>query len=219
MLSLLMIRRFFFAILFGLPLVAGATNTLVVFGDSISAGYGLAQHTGWVSLLVQRMTLTAPDYKVVNASISGETLAGGRRRIGAVLEQHNPAVVIIELGGNDGLRGTRIETMQADLQAIVDACLRRKARVLLVGMRLPPNYGAVYIRRFQQIYTTVAQVRPVAFLPFLFEGFGARPEFFQADGIHPTREAQMPMLESIWSVLEPLVSSEKRALAPHQAHQ
>jgi len=210
-----MIRQIFLALLLGLPLVAGATNTLIVFGDSISAGYGLGQGSGWVSLLVQRMAKTAPDYKVVNASISGETLAGGRRRIEAVLEQHKPTVVIVELGGNDGLRGARIATMQADLEVIVDACLRRKAQVVLVGMRLPPNYGAAYVQGFQQIYATVAKNRPVAFVPFLFEGFGERQEYFQVDGIHPTREAQMPMLESVWKILEPLVSPAKRALAPH----
>lgn len=213
-----MIRQLVLAILLWLPLAAGATNTLVVFGDSISAGYGLAQRSGWVSLLVQRMAKTAPDYKVVNASISGETLAGGRRRIEAVLEQHKPAIVIVELGGNDGLRGARIEMMQSDLEAIVDACLRRKAQVVLVGMRLPPNYGASYVRRFQQIFAIVAKKRRVAFVPFLFEGFGERQEYFQADGIHPTREAQMPMLESVWKILEPLVSPEKRALGPQQEH-
>jgi acyl-CoA thioesterase-1 len=213
-----MIRRLVLAILLGLPLVAGANDTLVVFGDSISAGYGLAQRSGWVSLLVQRMAQATPDYKVVNASISGETLAGGRRRIEGVLEQHKPTVVIVELGGNDGLRGSRIETMQADLESIVDACLRRKARVVLVGMRLPPNYGAAYVRRFQQIYATVAQKRPVAFVPFLFAGFGERQDYFQADGIHPTREAQMPMLESVWKILAPLVSPGTPAPAPRPTH-
>lgn len=180
-----------------------------MFGDSISAGYGLAHGAGWVSLLAQRMAKTAPDYRVVNASISGETLTGGRRRIEAVLEQHKPSVVIVELGGNDGLRGARVDSMQADLEAIVDACLRRKARVVLVGMRLPPNYGAAYVQRFQQAYLAVAQKRPVAFVPYLFEGFGERQEFFLADGIHPTREAQAPMLESVWKVLAPLVSPRK----------
>lgn len=200
--------------LLGFPLAACAANTLLVFGDSISAGYGLPQGASWVSLLGERIAKAAPDYKVVNASISGETLAGGRRRIASVLEQHKPAVVVVELGGNDGLRGTPIASIQADLAAIVDTCLQRKARVVLVGMRLPPNYGASYVQQFQQVYTTVAQKRSVTFVPFLFEGFGERHEMFQADGIHPTREAQPVMLEYVWKALAPLLTQSKRAPAP-----
>ena len=191
------------------PLAAAAANTLLVFGDSISAGYGLPQGASWVSLLGERMAKAAPDYRVVNASISGETLAGGKRRIEALLEQHKPSIVVIELGANDGLRGASVEAMRADLAAIVDACLQRKAQVVLLGMRLPPNYGAAYVQRFEQVYADIAQKRRLSFVPFLFEGFGERHEYFQPDGIHPTRAAQPLMLESVWKPLAPLLTGRK----------
>ena len=204
-----LVRRLVLTVLLGFPFGACAANTLLVFGDSISAGYGLPQGAGWVSLLSARVTKAIPDYKVVNASISGETLAGGRRRIESLLEQHKPSLVIVELGGNDGLRGATIEAMRSDLAAIIDACLRSKARVVLLGMRLPPNYGRDYVRRFQQVYAEVAQKHPVTFVPFLFEGFGERQDLFQPDGIHPTREAQPLMLESVWKPLAPLLTQGK----------
>lgn len=210
----LLARLLGLTVLLGFPYAACAANTLLVFGDSISAGYGLPQGAGWVSLLSARMANAAPDYRVVNASISGETLAGGRRRIESVLEQHKPAVVIVELGGNDGLRGAPVEAIESDLAAIVDACLRRKARVMLLGMRLPPNYGAAYVQRFQQVYATVAQKRPVTFVPFLFEGFAERHELFQPDGIHPTRAAQPLMLEYVWKPLAPLLTQRGHAQIP-----
>ena len=209
-----LVRRLVLTVLVGFPFAACAADTLLVFGDSISSGYGLPQGASWVSLLSERIAKAAPDYRVVNASISGETLAGGRRRIASVLDQHKPAVVIVELGGNDGLRGVPIESIQADLAAIVDACLKQKARVVLLGMRLPPNYGASYVQRFQQMYASIAQKRPIAFVPFLFEGFGERHDMFQPDGIHPTREAQPLMLEYVWKALAPLVTSSKRAPLP-----
>ena len=209
----LLARRLVLAALLGFPLAACAASTLLVFGDSISAGYGLPQGAGWVSLLSARVAKAAPDYKVVNASISGETLAGGKRRIESVLVQHKPSVVVIELGGNDGLRGAAIDAMRSDLAAIVDACLRSKARVVLLGMRLPPNYGRDYVQRFQQVYADVAQRRPVTLVPFLFEGFGERQELFQSDGIHPTREAQPLMLESVWKPLAPLLTQGRHVQA------
>ena len=202
-------------VLAGFPLLAGAAGTLLVFGDSLSAGYGLAQNAGWVSLLAQRTGRSAPDYRVVNASISGETAAGGRRRIDGVLAQHKPAIVIIELGANDGLRGQRIETLQADLAAILEACRRRNAKVLLVGMRLPPNYGAAYVREFERIYPALAKQFRIPLVPFLLEGFGERAELFQADGIHPTREAQPLMLETVWRALAPMLSAQQPAASRH----
>lgn len=185
----------------------------MVFGDSISAGYGIAQGAGWVNLLGKRIDQQAPDYKVVNASLSGETAAGGKRRIAAALDQHRPAIVIVELGGNDGLRGTPPETIEADLDAIVSTSLKRNARVLLVGMQLPPNYGAPYIQRFREIYPRIAKKHAVALAPFMFEGFGERQEMFQPDGIHPTREAQTLMLETVWRALAPLVKQPTPAPA------
>lgn len=208
-----MVKRLVLVFLLGFPLAADAAGTLLVFGDSISTGYGLPQDAGWVSLLSARMRQVAPDYRVVNASISGETAGGGRRRIEQTLDLHKPSIVLVELGGNDGLRGARIDAIQSDLEAIVDTCVRRKVRVVLVGMRLPPNYGADYVRRFQQLFATVAKKQAVTFVPFLFEGFAERHELFQADGIHPTREAQPLMLEAVWKSLAPLVMSAKPAPA------
>jgi acyl-CoA thioesterase-1 len=198
----------------GFPWLAGAAGTVLVFGDSLSAGYGLAQNAGWVSLLAQRTSRSAPDYKVVNASISGETAAGGRRRIESALAQHKPVIVIVELGANDGLRGQRVETLRADLAAILDACRKRNAQVLLVGMRLPPNYGAAYVRAFESVYPALAQQYRVPLVPFLMEGFGERAELFQADGIHPTREAQPLMLETVWRALAPMLSARQSAARP-----
>ncbi len=208
-----MIRWLVLALWLGFPLSAGAAATLLVFGDSISAGYGLPPETGWVHLLRQRLAQVGADYTVVNASISGETASGGRRRLEAVLDKHRPDIVVLELGGNDGLRGARIQSLQADLDAMVTASLKRQARVILVGMRLPPNYGASYVQRFEDVYRAVAKKHRVMFVPFPFEGFGERQELFQSDGIHPTREAQALMLETVWKALGPLVSA-RRSAAP-----
>lgn len=202
-----MIRVLVLTLLLAFPLSGRAAQTLLVFGDSISSGYGLPADTVWVYLLQQRLQKVAPNYRVVNASISGETASGARRRIDAALAQHKPAIVILALGGNDGLRGARIETLQADLEAIVTASLKRNARVLLVGMRIPPNYGADYVDRFAGVYGAIAKKHRVALVPFLFEGFGDRPEFFQGDYIHPTRAAQSTMLETVWKTLEPLLKA------------
>lgn len=191
--------------LLAFPWVGQAAQTLLVFGDSISAGYGLPPNAGWVHLLQQRLAKTMPDVKVVNASISGETAAGGRRRIEAALDQHRPDIVVLQLGGNDGLRGARIDALQADLESIVTAVQKRKARVLLVGMRIPPNYGADYVNRFAGVYGAVAKKFKVALVPFLFEGFGDQHDYFQPDDIHPTRAAQPLMLDTVWKALEPML--------------
>jgi acyl-CoA thioesterase-1 len=206
-----MIRLLVLAFAFGFPLAALPAGPILVFGDSISAGYGLAQDAGWVSLLARRVGKVAPDYRVVNASISGETAAGGRRRLQSALDTHKPSIVILELGGNDGLRGARPEMLQADIESMVSTSLKRNAQVVLVGMRLPPNYGAGYVQRFQDVYASVAKKHRVALVPFLFEGFGERQELFQADGIHPTREAQPLMLETVWKTLSPLLNARRSA--------
>ena len=204
-----MIRVLVLAACLGFPGYTVAAGTILVFGDSISAGYGLPADAGWVHLLRQRLGKVAPDYTVVNASISGETASGGRRRIDAALEKHRPSIVILELGGNDGLRGGRIDALQADLDAMVIAALKRNAQVVLVGMRLPPNYGATYVQNFQAVYDSVAGKHRIALVPFIFDGFGERQEMFQSDGIHPTREAQPLMLETVWKALGPLVSKSR----------
>jgi acyl-CoA thioesterase-1 len=187
----------------GVP--AAHAATILVYGDSLSAAYGLAQEQGWVNLLARRLHAEKRDYKVANASISGETTHGGRNRIEDALKAHRPAVVILELGANDGLRGSSIDSTRANLEAIIDASRRTGARVLLVGMRLPPNYGAAYAEKFQQLYVDISKKKKVPLVPFFFEGFGEDPKYFLPDGIHPAAQAQPVMLDTVWKGLEPLL--------------
>lgn len=178
--------------------------TIMVFGDSISSGYGLPPETGWVSLLQKRLqtqSSASSAYRVINASISGETTLGGRKRIKQALGTHRPDIVIVELGGNDGLRGASVESIHDNLGAIIQTCQRNKTTVLLTSMRLPPNYGIAYTQKFQNIYPQLAKQYRLGTVPFMFEGFGDRPEFFQADGIHPTLQMQEKILDNVWRVL------------------
>jgi acyl-CoA thioesterase-1 len=182
----------------------------MVFGDSLSAGYGLPIEQGWVHLLEQRLHAEKFDYKVVNASISGETTLGGRNRIDAALKTHRPGIVILELGANDGLRGSSPDTMRDNLEAISDACRRVKARVLLVGIRLPPNYGLPYAEKFQGVFREVSRSRKLPLVPFLLDGFSDNRDLFQADGIHPSAAAQPLMLDNVWKQL--LLLLKKRVI-------
>lgn len=201
----------FLLLLLMLPLLAQATPVILVYGDSLSSGYGLPSGSDWVSLLRERLASQSYNYTVVNASVAGETTLGGRNRIEQTLKDHPSArIVILELGGNDGLRGTAIAAIRANLTAIIAACLKAKVRVLLAGMELPPNYGSTYTRQFHQVYTELAARYRLAFVPFLLEGFGERPEYFQADGIHPAQNAQPLILENIWKALRPLLSAGKK---------
>jgi acyl-CoA thioesterase-1 len=184
---------------------AAAEKSILVVGDSLSAAYGLARSQGWVALLEERLKRERPDYSVVNASISGETSAGGRARIGELLARHHPSVMILELGGNDGLRGLPIAQMKANLGAITERAKKAGARVLVVGMRMPPNYGPDYTRAFEEAFADVAKRYRVALSPFILEGFGDKPEYFQPDRIHPTAEAQPLIAERIWRGLQPLL--------------
>jgi len=179
-----------------------AAPTILVFGDSLSAAYGLPPDAGWVSLLQKRLHQQSPSYRLVNASISGETTLGGRNRIAGALKTHRPNIVIIELGGNDGLRGAPPDTVRDNLAAIIIACKKNNAEVVLTGMRLPPNYGIAYTQKFQAIYPQLAKQHRVKLVPFLLEGFSDRPEFFQADGIHPTATAQEKIVANVWKVLQ-----------------
>lgn len=189
---------------------AHAAQKILVFGDSLSAGYGLAQGTGWVSLLEQRLQREKLAYDVVNASISGETTLGGRARIGPALQEHKPAVVIVELGANDGLRGGAVETTRANLIAIVAASHKAGAKVLLIGMRIPPNYGPVYTRRFEAMFAEVARQQNTSLVPFMLEGFAEDRRMFQADGVHPAEQAQPRMLENIYKRLRALLLPKPR---------
>ncbi len=184
---------------------AHAARTILVFGDSLSAGYGLPQGSGWVSLLEHRLKRDRLDYAVVNASISGETTLGGRNRITATLAEHQPAVVIVQLGANDGLRGNSIEQTRRNLIAIVEASRKSGAKVLLVGMRIPPNYGQVYTRRFEALFAEVARQQNASLVPFMLQGFADKREWFQSDGIHPAVQAQPSILDNIYRRLRALL--------------
>jgi acyl-CoA thioesterase-1 len=180
-------------------------RTLLVVGDSISAGYGLADGQGWVRLLEQRLQEQKIDYQVVNASISGDTTAGGLARLPSLLADHRPEVVAIELGGNDGLRGQPLAQIERNLTALVEQAKAKGARVLLLGMRLPPNYGPRYTDGFAQVYTDVAKAQQVPLVPFLLEGVGGDTAFMQPDGIHPRANAQKRLLDNAWPQLQPLL--------------
>jgi len=191
-------------------LPARSQPVLLVLGDSLSAEYGLPRDSGWVRLLSDRLAEGGAQYNVVNASISGETTSGGRTRLPALLAQHDPAVVVIELGGNDGLRGLSLSAMRENLRAMTEASRRAGARVLLVGVRIPPNYGRQYTERFFRTFQDVAREQQVALAPSLLDGFADRPDMFQADRIHPTEKAQARMLENVWPHLQPLLARRKR---------
>ncbi|MBK9703248.1 MAG: arylesterase [Betaproteobacteria bacterium] len=191
-----------------LPAAARAADgapVVLVVGDSISAGYGLAPGQVWVDLLAARLKSEGYRHRIVNASISGDTTAGGRARLPALLAQHRPAVVVLELGGNDGLRGGALKSTRENLDAMVVAAQKAGARVLLLGMKLPPNYGPAYTREFDALFAGVAAARKTVFVPFLFEGFGDDNTLFQADRIHPTAAAQPKLLANVWPALVPLL--------------
>lgn len=176
-----------------------------MFGDSLSAGYGLAQKQGWVDLLEKRLRDEGFNYRVANASISGETTVGGANRIAGALKAHRPDIVVLELGANDGLRGQSVDVMKRNLAAMIDASQSAKAKVLLVGMRLPPNYGMTYTEKFRQTYTDLAHAKKTTLVPFLLEGFAEDGRFFQTDRVHPTTEAQATILHTIWKELKPML--------------
>ena len=182
----------------------------LVLGDSISAGYGLPTGRGWVDLLAQKMEREGYRFKVVNASVSGETTLGGRNRLPPLLAQHHPAIVIVELGANDGLRGGDLKTMRANLDTIVAASHSAGAKVLVLGMRIPPNYGPAYGREFQESFGTVAKTSKSALVPFLLVGFAERRDMFQDDGIHPAIPAQAIMADTVFTALRPLLEAVKR---------
>ncbi len=182
-----------------------AAATILIYGDSLSAAYGIGQKEGWASLLEERLKQQKLDYSVANASISGETTSGGVARIEAALERFKPAVVVVALGANDGLRGLPIAEMKANLARIVRAAQARGARVLIVGMRMPPNYGTKYTQAFEQAFAELARELKTGYVPFLLEGIADRREMFLADQIHPSAQAQPIILDTVWKALRPLL--------------
>jgi len=182
------------------------TPVILVFGDSISAGYGLARvEQGWVALLQTRLKEEDYGYQVVNASVSGETTAGGLARLPRALMLHRPKIVILELGGNDGLRALPIAQMRANLARMVDLASAAGSEVLLVGIRMPPNYGPEYTEQFRQCYSDVARDKKVPLVPFLLNDVAQLPDLMQADGIHPNEMGQPKLLANVWPSLKPLL--------------
>jgi acyl-CoA thioesterase I len=198
------IKTLVFCMLLASGAPAAAQKSILVFGDSLSAAYGIRQARGWVALLGEKLKRERPDYIVVNASISGETSAGGASRIAKALEA-KPRVVIVELGANDGLRGLPVAQMKQNLSAIVERSQKAGARVLLLGVRLPPNYGPDYTRQFEAAFADVAKQHRTAFVPFFLEDFADKPDYFLSDTIHPAENAQPLILERVWKTLAPLL--------------
>ena len=185
------------------------TPIILVLGDSLSASFGIDQSKGWVSLLEQKLDKNYFNYRIVNASISGETTQGGLQRLPKLLTKYQPQLVIVELGGNDGLRGLNIEMIKSNLQTMISKTTSNHADILLIGMRLPPNYGKFYTDSFHQMYVDLGQANKIPVVPFLLEGIATKDNLMQADGIHPRVEAQPLMLDNVWTQLKPLLSNRK----------
>jgi len=186
-----------------LPQQVHAAKNILIFGDSLSAGYRIAAEQSWPNLLQQELTRNHPEYRVVNASISGETALGGLQRIESVLRQHHPAIVILELGANDGLRGLAAADIENNLGKLILNAQQAGARVLLIGCKLPPNYGEPYITQFEKVYAKLAQKYRIKLMPFLLEGVA--PEQFQADNLHPVAAAQPLIMHNILQNLRSLL--------------
>jgi acyl-CoA thioesterase I len=185
------------------------TPAILVLGDSLSAGYGIPAEQGWVSLLQRRLTERGFPYQVVNASISGDTTGGGLSRLPAALERHRPALVILELGANDGLRGQPPMAMANNLGRMIELSRQAGARVALTEMRVPPNYGPLYTQKFQATFGELAKQYDIPLLPFLLEGVAGHPALIQEDGLHPRAEAQPKILDNVWPALEPLLKEPR----------
>ncbi len=179
--------------------------TILVLGDSVSAGYGLASNEGWVALLQSRLKAQGYGYRVINASVSGETTTGGLARLPRALSVHRPKIVIVELGGNDGLRALPLETSRQNLERIIQASQSSGAKVLLLGMKIPPNYGPRYSQGFEQLFSDLARRYRLPFEPFFLEKIALAPGMMQSDGLHPTAKAQPVMLDTVWPVLKPML--------------
>ncbi len=186
-------------------LAANQAPVVLVLGDSLSAEYGIKRGSGWVKLLSERLEQKKIHWQVVNASVSGETTSGGHSRLPALLQQYQPRIVIIELGANDGLRGLALNATRQNLVSMIQAAQQSKARVLLVGMQLPPNFGAQYTRDFSTLFGQLSRERKTALVPFLLEGIAADLSYFQDDRIHPNEKAQVRLLDNVWVGLLPLL--------------
>lgn len=196
----------FWLCLFGANSSLGDENkSVLVFGDSLSASYGIEEEQGWVNLLSEKLRKAQSPYTVINASVSGETSTGGLSRLPAALAEFQPSVVILELGGNDGLRGLPLTTLQANLEEMVSLSQQAGAKVLLAGIQIPPNYGPRYTEPFYALFGEIAEAEQLPFVPFLIDGIPQQPELMQNDGIHPRAEAQSMILDNVWPVLAPML--------------
>ena len=198
-----MLLRFLLILLLTAPPLAMAAPTILIYGDSLSAGYGLALDQSWAHLLQQRLQRSGYSHAVVNASISGETTSGGLARIEQALTEYHPNIVILELGANDGLRGLSLQEMRQNLTSMIEACRRHRARVLLLGMRIPPNYGPRYTTDFMESFPELAKAHGVALVEFMLAGVAGHTELIQEDGLHPTARAQPKLLDNLWPRLLP----------------
>jgi acyl-CoA thioesterase I len=203
-------RHFLLAALLAACPSSFAAQTVMVFGDSLSAAYNLSVQQGWVHILSRRIEAAKLPWQVVNASITGETTTGGLRRIAEDLRRHKPAVVVIALGGNDGLRGQPVAGMRRNLEEIVRLVKQARAEPVLVGMMIPPNYGIDYAAQFHDMYGSLAKKAKAPLVPFLLEGLADKPEMFQADQLHPTAAAQARIADNVWPVLEPLLKKKSQ---------
>jgi acyl-CoA thioesterase-1 len=197
-----------------LPLAAHAATppetakpVIMVLGDSISAEYGLPHDTGWVALMRERLASERIDYSVANASISGDTTSGGRARMPELMLRLKPSIVIVELGANDALRGVPLSTTEDNLRTIVEEAQQGHAKVVLVGMYVPPNYGPDYTQKFHGLYEQLSKELHTSLVPFLLAGIADKPEMFQSDQMHPTQQAQPVLLDNVWTTLKPLLHS------------
>jgi acyl-CoA thioesterase-1 len=198
------------SVFFYISYACANTQTIVVLGDSISAAYGINTHQGWVSLLQTRLKKQGYSHHVLNASISGDTTRTGLNRLKPILKQNNPEIIIIALGGNDGLRGLPFDEIRNSLSGIIMLSQREGSKVILTGVRLPPNYGAVYNSRFKELYQTITDRYNVILIPDFLKNIAEHSELMQADGIHPTVAAQPIILDNIWTGLEPLLNPVKK---------
>jgi acyl-CoA thioesterase I len=209
-------RRFFHRFLFFVALsvlaapALAATRTVMVFGDSLSAAYNLAADQGWVHILGERISSANLPWRVVNASISGETTAGGLRRLAEDLKRHKPSVVVIALGANDALRGQPVAGMRSNLEQMIRLARQARAEPVLVGLMIPPNYGIDYAAEFRDMYASLAAKNRVALVPFLLDGIADKPDLFQADQLHPTAAAQPRIADNVWPALAPLLAKQAK---------
>jgi acyl-CoA thioesterase-1 len=204
-LVLVLVRAAFIAAALAALPASSQPRTVLVFGDSLSAAYGIAAQQGWVNLLAERIARSGLQWHVVNASISGETTAGGLRRLPEDLKRHQPSVALIELGANDALRGQPVKAIRSNLEQMIRLARAAHAEPVLVGIMIPPNYGIDYAAEFRDVYADVARRNKVPLVPFLLEGLVDKPEMFQADQLHPTAAAQARIVDNVWPTLEPLL--------------